>query len=177
MLASKSRTVCSIRILQEGDIRDLDQQFAGFSLRENSEELYRQQVLGLRENWVAIHQDKIVGIVSLSWVSDYEPFSQEHIPEICTICVLPDHRRKGIATALLNRVEPIALKKARQIGISLNLAPCCNFSQRMYVKRGYIPDGNGLFYQKQPLTPQQQICIDDDLCMYLIKKRSTGLMN
>lgn len=171
MLPTTSRTVCSIRVLQEKDLPEVRTQFSGFQLSNLCDVLFEEQQQGKKENWIAIHEGSVVGIVSLNWHSSYEPFTEQNIPEICAVCVLPSHRRQGIATALLNRVEPIALKKCRQIGIALSLDPSSNFAQRMYVKRGYIPDGNGLFYREETLTENQVVTIDSDLKMYLIKKR------
>jgi hypothetical protein len=43
-------------------------------------------------------------------------------------------------------------------------------AQRMYVKRGYIPDGTGVWYKDNPLTPYTECLNDDDLVLYLFKK-------
>ena len=44
-------------------------------------------------------------------------------------------------------------------------------AQRMYIKRGYVPDGLGLYYKNQPVTPGKNVFVDDDLALYLVKKR------
>lgn len=43
-------------------------------------------------------------------------------------------------------------------------------AQRMYGKRGYIPDGTGVWYGEKVCTPYTECCNDDDLILYLSKK-------
>ena len=46
-------------------------------------------------------------------------------------------------------------------------------AQRMYVKRGYIPDGSGVWYHDMQCIQYETVCtIDDDLVLYLSKKLS-----
>jgi hypothetical protein len=40
----------------------------------------------------------------------------------------------------------------------------------MYARRGYIPDGRGLFSRGQPVQYGQSVTIDDDLALYFTKK-------
>ena len=42
-------------------------------------------------------------------------------------------------------------------------------AQRMYVKRGYVPDGTGVWYQNQICVPYGNCCNNDDLVLYLSK--------
>ena len=43
-------------------------------------------------------------------------------------------------------------------------------AQQMYIKRGYLPDGSGIWYGDRPCEPYGTYCIDDDLNLYLVKK-------
>ena len=43
-------------------------------------------------------------------------------------------------------------------------------AQRMYVKRGYIPDGSGVWFGDKPCRPYADCRNDDDLALYLSKK-------
>lgn len=43
-------------------------------------------------------------------------------------------------------------------------------AQRMYIKRGYIPDGSGVWYQGEQLEQYSSCHNDDDLVLYLLKK-------
>lgn len=43
-------------------------------------------------------------------------------------------------------------------------------AQRIYVKRGYIPDGSGVWYQGKQLEQYAPCCNDDDLLLFMSKK-------
>ena len=42
-------------------------------------------------------------------------------------------------------------------------------AQRMYVKRGYLPDGSGIWYGEKVCEPYSECRNDDDLALYLSK--------
>jgi hypothetical protein len=42
-------------------------------------------------------------------------------------------------------------------------------AQRMYVKRGYIPDGTGLWYNNKNLEMNETCINNDELAIYLSK--------
>ena len=44
----------------------------------------------------------------------------------------------------------------------------------MYVKRGYVPDGSGVWYKDKICEPYSECCNDDDLVLYLYKDLRTG---
>ena len=43
-------------------------------------------------------------------------------------------------------------------------------AQRMYVKRGYVPDGSGVWYRDAACALYAPCINDDDLVLYLSKK-------
>ena len=42
-------------------------------------------------------------------------------------------------------------------------------AQRLYSKRGYLPDGSGVWYRDAPMEPYGPCAADDDLVLYLWK--------
>jgi hypothetical protein len=42
-------------------------------------------------------------------------------------------------------------------------------AQRLYVKRGYVPDGSGVWYQDKPLPMNAPSRNDDNLALYMSK--------
>jgi hypothetical protein len=42
-------------------------------------------------------------------------------------------------------------------------------AQRLYVARGYVPDGRGLVWRNEAVKYRQQITVDDDLVLHFIK--------
>lgn len=53
---------------------------------------------------------------------------------------------------------------------SINMKCGYGSAQRMYVKRGYIPDGSGVWYQNAVCPAYGPCANDDDLVLYLSKK-------
>jgi ribosomal protein S18 acetylase RimI-like enzyme len=84
--------------------------------------------------------------------------------------VLPKFRRMGIGTHLIDTVEAEIAKTGPVAGIGVGLTPDYGAAQRLYVLRGYVPDGNGLTYQSHPVRHGQAIKADDNLVLYLTKE-------
>eukprot|EP00792_Barthelona_sp_PAP020_P000405 TRINITY_DN10637_c0_g1_i1.p1 TRINITY_DN10637_c0_g1~~TRINITY_DN10637_c0_g1_i1.p1 ORF type:complete len:75 (-),score=8.61 TRINITY_DN10637_c0_g1_i1:232-456(-) len=55
------------------------------------------------------------------------------------------------------------------IGLGVGLYKDYGNAQRLYVKRGYVLDGNGIVYKNEQVVPGSQVTVDDDLLLYLIK--------
>jgi ribosomal protein S18 acetylase RimI-like enzyme len=120
---------------------------------------------------VAYSGDDIAGYVTIRWQSDYPPFAEKSIPEINDLRVLPDFRRRGVATALMDEAEKRIFERSSMAGIGVGLYADYGPAQRMYVRRGYVPDGSGLHHKNQPVIPGHDVRVDDDLLLYFIKER------
>lgn len=127
------------------------------------------QARGERAIIVAEYDQTFAGYCTICWESDYLPFREKSIPEIVDLNVLAHLRKKGIATAILDEAEKRIQLKSNVIGIGVGLHPGYNAAQRLYAKRGYIPDGLGVTYQNRPVTEGQLVCMDDDLILHLTK--------
>ena len=134
----------------------------------------KEQELGARIVWVAHVQDEFAGYVTLKWQSQYPSFKAQNIPEIMDLNVLPSFRKMGIGSLLLDAAEKEALTKSQIIGIGVGLYAGedggYGAAQRLYVKRGYIPDGQGVTYNYQPTIPGNSYILDDDLVLWFTKK-------
>jgi hypothetical protein len=42
-------------------------------------------------------------------------------------------------------------------------------AQRLYVSRGYTPDGRGLVWRNEAVKYGQQVTVDDDLVLHFVK--------
>lgn len=79
--------------------------------------------------------------------------------------------KNGIGSILMDTAEKIASEYADTVYLGVGLHNGYGSAQRMYVKRGYIPDGSGVWYKDKICTPYDTIYTnDDDLVLYLSKK-------
>jgi hypothetical protein len=56
------------------------------------------------------------------------------------------------------------------IGLGVGLYKDYGNAQRMYCKRGYVLDGNGISYQNLEVKPGETVVLDDELLLYLVKE-------
>ena len=107
--------------------------------------------------------------ITICWQSHYPPFREQNIPEIVDFNVLPKFRRQGIGAALMDEAERRVAIRSAVVGLGVGMTADYGSAQRMYAKRGYIPDGLGLHSRGQPVQYGQSVPVDDDLVLYLTK--------
>ena len=163
------------RLLQQADIPLIVGAFEALGW-DKPPSLY-QQYLAEQERhqrfvWVAFKEEDFVGYITLKWQSEYAPFHKKGIPEIVDLNVLPKFRKQGIGSKLLDLAEAAAQKKSKLVGIGVGLYADYGDAQRLYIKRGYMPDGLGITYNYQPIEPGSMVCLDDDLVLWFRKELS-----
>jgi len=129
-----------------------------------------EQALKIRDMYIARVKGQFAGYLTICWQSSYAPFRAQRIPEIMDFNVLPNFRRMGIGTRLMDRAEAEIAKVSLVAGIGVGMTPDYGAAQRLYVLRGYIPDGNGLYYLGRPTQYGQTLKVDDNLVLYLTKE-------
>ena len=134
---------------------------------EQYERYLAQQAAGERDVLVATVDDEYAGYVTVRWESPYEPF--DGIPEIQDFNVLPKFRRRGIGSGLMDAAEALVGQRSPVVGIGVGLYPDYGTAQRMYVRRGYIPDGRGLIYDGRQVPPMEMIRNDDSATLMFTK--------
>jgi len=97
----------------------------------------------------------------------YSLYQKLGIPEIQDVYVLPNYRKQGIASDLIQYCE--AQVAENTVGISVPVSPNYGAAQRLYYKLGYMPDGNGVTYNRQILSHNNRVKLDDDLCLMMVK--------
>jgi GNAT superfamily N-acetyltransferase len=99
------------------------------------------------------------------------PFKGKSWPEIHDFNVLKKYQRKGIGSRLMDVAEQIAGQYADTVCLGVGLHDGYGSAQRMYVKRGYVPDGSGVWYRGKQCEQYKTVCtVDDDLQLFLYKK-------
>ena len=163
----------AIRALCEDDPPQIAGAFAqlGWNKPEAQYRKYlAEQNSGVRSCSVATVHEQFAGYVTVSWRSSYPGFIEQNIPEIQDLNVLPQFRRQGIASRLLDHAESQVVRKSAVVGIGVGLHPGYNAAQRLYVLRGYIPDGRGVTYQNRYASEGENVVLDDDLVLHFTKR-------
>jgi GNAT superfamily N-acetyltransferase len=122
---------------------------------------------GRRSTLVATQSERIAGYVTVNWRSPYEPF--DGMPEIQDFNVLPAYRRRGIGTGLMDAAEALVATRSEVVGLGVGLYADYGTAQRMYVRRGYLPDGRGVIYDHRQVPPGELVRLDDDAVLMFTK--------
>ncbi|GHU76278.1 ribosomal-protein-alanine acetyltransferase [Clostridia bacterium] len=99
-----------------------------------SEESLRKE---LSENAVAVYLTALDGEKVIGYAGMWHVVNEGHITNIA---VHEDYRRRGIGTAIMNRLMSEA-KEREMIGITLEVRISNLNAQRMYTKLGFRPEG------------------------------------
>jgi GNAT superfamily N-acetyltransferase len=162
-----------IRLLTVDDVAQIAEAFENLGWDKplsQYERYFDEQTRGVRDVHIASMEGTFAGYLTLCWTSTYPPFREAKIPEIVDFNVLPQFRRQGVGTALMDKAESEIAKISPIAGIGVGMTPDYGAAQRLYVLRGYVPDGRGMVYRSHYITYGQEITIDDSMALYLTKK-------
>ena len=129
----------------------------------------RDQEQGLCVSLAAEVDGGAVGYVNVYFDPRTGPFVDSGWPEIVDFGVLENYRRRGIGGKLMDAAERLAKERSDTVWLGVGLHSGYGSAQRMYVKRGYVPDGSGVWYQDRVCAPYGPCCNDDGLVLYLMK--------
>lgn len=118
----------------------------------------------------AEYQGDVAGYINVYPASEWGAYANQGYPEIVDFGVLEKYRRHGIGSRLMDVAEQIAGEYSDKVYLGVGLHSGYGSAQRMYVKRGYIPDGSGVWYGDKVCEPQAACCNDDDLVLYFLKE-------
>ena len=119
----------------------------------------------------AEYKGRPAGNLYLYFDAQEGPFKGQGIPEIVDFGVLQKHQHKGIGNRLMDTAEQLAAQRSHTVTLGVGLCREYGAAQRIYVKRGYIPDGSGVWYQNRQCVQYETTCtVDDDLVLFLSKK-------
>ena len=164
-------TTCLIRKMQTSDVKELSQGFINQGWPSREEVLtryFKEQESGEREVLIADFTSAVAGYITILPDAKQGPFAGM-APELSDFNVFEPFQNQGIGNLLLEeaekRVRIISDKVTLGVGLHSGYGP----AQRLYIKRGYIPDGSGVWYQNhQPAM--NAVCEDiGELVLYLSK--------
>ena len=162
----------AIRLLEAGDVPTIAAAFAAIGWNKPAAQYERylaEQRRGERVALVAFQRDVFAGYVTIIWESGYAPFRDAGIPEIVDFNVLPQVRRRGIGSRLMEEAERRVAERSARVGIGVGMDRDYGAAQRLYVKRGYVPDGRGLISHDRPVAWGETVTVDDGLALYFTK--------
>jgi GNAT superfamily N-acetyltransferase len=152
----------TVRSLVEVDVDELADVFADWP--KDRETFVRYATLaasGAKDVVVATADAAIVGYLTIDWTSHYPAFAADGIPEIVDFNVITAARRHGIGGLLMDEAERRIADRNPIAGIGVGMYADYGSAQRMYVKRGYVPDGAGIVVDGIAPAPGSTIVLDD----------------
>ncbi len=161
-----------IRDLQPSDVQifTIEEIAQGWdSHAEKFEMRLRHQAEGTAITMAAEYRGHAAGYINVYPNSKWGAFANQY-PEIVDFAVLEKYRKNGIGSRLIDTAEHIASKYSEVVYLGVGLHSGYGSAQRMYVKRGYIPDGSGVWYRDKVCEPYTDCKNDDDLVLYFSKK-------
>ncbi len=118
---------------------------------------------------VALVDGEHAGYITLVPNALVGPFASSDLPEIGDLNVLKKFQRQGVGSKLMDAAEERAMGISDSVTLAVGMHAGYGSAQRMYVKRGYVPDGSGAWYNEKPLEEYMDCRNDDFLCLYLKK--------
>ena len=162
-----------IRDLKESDARIITEEEIAQGWHqsvEKYEKRLRDRDAGKCVSLAAEYRGSVAGYINVYPDSQWGAFGRRGLPEIVDFGVLEKYRNRGIGAKLMDAAENIAARYADTVYLGVGLHSGYGSAQRMYVKRGYIPDGSGAWYGDHVCEPYSACENGDELVLYLSKK-------
>ena len=164
-------TTCLIRKMQTSDVKELSQGFINQGWPGREEILARyflEQESGEREVLVAEVGGDLAGYITILPCAKQGPFAEIY-PELSDFNVFEPFQNQGIGNLLMEEAEKRVKLISDKVTLGVGLHSGYGSAQRLYIKRGYMPDGTGVWYQNH--RPAMDATCEDigDLVLYLSK--------
>lgn len=159
------------------DIETIHQVFQHNGIERQVDDImkcWEENQSGEKVTLLAFYDGRFAGSLHLISTSYYPPFVDQGIPEINDFNVIGPLKRLGIGNRLMDAVEKIAFEKFGKVGVGVGMHHYYGPAQRLYAKRGYVPDGRGLIYHNEVVMPFVNVCADNDLILYMTKDQKSS---
>lgn len=135
-------------------------------LRNQLENQKKQECSAL----LALYNGEIAGYVFLYYKCRWGGLANCDLPCVIDLIVFEKYRKNGVATALMDIAEKIAKKHSNKVYLDVCLNSEYGPAQRLYVKRGYVPNGKGVYYEEKVCEINAFCKNDDELTLCLVKE-------
>lgn len=162
-----------VRAMEERDIDAFADGFVAQGWHKSAEQYRRYlrwQREGVRKIYVGTLDGETAGYATLIENDENGPFKNMNIPTIVDFNVLEKYQKRGVGSAILDKIESDVSAYRDTVCLGVGLHSGYGSAQRMYVKRGYVPDGSGVWYENRQLEQYTPCINNDDLILYLSKK-------
>ena len=119
---------------------------------------------------IALYNGKAAGYVFLYYKCRWGGLANCNIPGVVDLIVFEEFRQRGIATNLMDVAENIAKSHSNKVYLDVCLSSEYGPAQIFYIKRGYIPDGKGVYYEEKVCETDATCKNDDELTLCLVKE-------
>jgi GNAT superfamily N-acetyltransferase len=96
------------------------------------------------------------------------------MPCIVNFVVFESYRRQGLGSQLMDIAEAYLAQGADRVVLWVPIIGRFGPAQRLYAKRGYVPDGDGVVKHGVPVTEGETHPVDEDLLLCMVKDLWTG---
>lgn len=155
-----------LRDMEDADSQLLEKTFMHIN-HSTYTSYYEEMLSGECELIIALYKGELAGYAKLDW--DNEELEEENIPVIKELHVIEGYRNKGIASRLMDELEKRAATKSQYCAIGVGLSETYEAAQYLLAKRGYEPDGRGIFYIEPGLV-HDELEVDDNQALMMIKQ-------
>lgn len=162
-----------IKAAHRGDIELLEELYRGVGYPVDLEYFplnFDRQDAGERQIYMAFIDEDVCGFCIYNRKPRYSFFAHSEIPEIQDLAVAPQHREQGIGGQLIDFCENVAREEGfSQMGIGVGITKSFGAAQRLYIRKGYVPDGYGAVYDREYVQEGQFQALDSNLSLMLVK--------
>lgn len=167
----------TIRRMQAGDIHNIV--LAEDPSSQSGGDYFQKQLSwqndGESSALLAFFDGQIAGYVFLFQKCRWGGLRNLGLPSIVDLFVFEKYRKNGVGTALLDAAEDVASKFSNKIYLDVPVNSKYGAAQKLYIKRGYVPDGNGIYFDPDS-NGHCTVCLvnaefmnDDNLTLCLVK--------
>jgi GNAT superfamily N-acetyltransferase len=160
------------RVVRPDEIASVKQEVkeAFFSGDEVSiDEHFQDHANGASTTILGYEAGRLVGIVTIRWHPRYPLVRERGIPLIQNVEIRYEDRGRGLGDQMLARAEEEIARRSPIAGLVVGISQDYGPAQRLYAKRGFVPDGRGVCRQFTPLKHGEQVTVDHDLLLWLFK--------
>jgi GNAT superfamily N-acetyltransferase len=137
--------------------------------RKDAEAHFADHIDGQGATFIARCGQEVAGYITIALKA-----RSKDMPCIVNFVVFEPYRRLGLGSRLMDTAEAYLAQGADKVVLWVPIIGRYGPAQRLYAKRGYIPDGDGVVKHGVPVKEGETHRIDEDLLLCLVKDLETG---